>query len=127
MKGHSLMGALAIKRALRGSDRSIDFLDMAQQIAHYHHEKWDGNGYPEGLAGDAIPIPARLMALADVFDALISHRVYEPPMAIPLARDIIVEERGRHFDPDVVDAFVADFSQFVAVARKYQEDDLSNP
>ena len=71
------MARLAIERAVRDADRSVDFLDIARQIAHFHHEKWDGSGYPEGLKGDAIPIPARLMALADVFDALISRRVYK--------------------------------------------------
>ncbi len=123
MKTHSLVGALAIERAVRKADRSVDFLDMAQQIAHFHHEKWDGSGYPEGRKWDAIPIPARLMALADVFDALISRRAYKPPVPIEQVRDIIVGERGRHFDPDVVDAFLSEFEKFVAVAREYQEGD----
>ena len=123
MKTHSLLGTLAIEHAVRNADRSIDFLDIARQIAHFHHEKWDGSGYPDGRKQDAIPIPARLMALADVFDALISRRVYKAPMPIEQARDIIVSERERHFDPDVVDAFLAGFANFAAVAEKYRESD----
>lgn len=123
MKTHSLLGAMSIERAVRNAERRLDFLDMAKQIAHYHHEKWDGSGYPEGLKADAIPIPARLMALADVFDALVSQRVYKSPMAADRARDIIIGERGRHFDPDLVDAFLVDFDEFVLVSRRYQEDD----
>ncbi len=121
MKTHCLIGARAIERAVRDADRSVDFLNIARQIAHSHHEKWDGSGYPDGLTGDAIPIPARLMALADVFDALISRRVYKQPMPVEKARDIIVGERGSHFDPEVVDAFLAGFDEFVAVAQRYRE------
>lgn len=121
MKTHSTLGAMAIERALRNSDRRLDFLDMAMQIAHYHHEKWDGSGYPEGLEQEAIPISARLMALADVFDALISRRVYKPAMPFVQAKGIIVAGRGRHFDPDVVDAFLRSFDEFITVAEKYQE------
>ena len=123
MKTHSLLGATSIERALRNADRRLDFLDMAMQIAHYHHEKWDGSGYPDGLKEEAIPIPARLMALADVFDALISRRVYKPPISYEQAKNIIVAERGNHFDPDVVDAFLRSFDKFVTVAEKYRERD----
>lgn len=123
MKTHSLLGTLAIERAVRNADRSIDFLEIARQIAHFHHEKWDGSGYPDGKVRDAIPIPARLMALADVFDALISRRVYKSAMPAEQAREIINVERGRHFDPDVVDVFLANFAEFVAIAEKYREDD----
>ncbi len=121
MKTHSLLGAQAIQRAVRDAGHNVDFLDIAKQVANFHHEKWDGSGYPEGRKWDSIPIPARLMALADVFDALISRRVYKTPMPVEQARDIIVGERGRHFDPDVVDAFLVGFAEFAAVARKYQE------
>lgn len=120
MRSHSLLGTVAIEHAVQHADRNIDFLDIAQQIIHFHHEKWDGTGYPEGLKGDAIPIPARLMALADVFDALISRRVYKPAMTPLEARSLICEERGRHFDPDVVDAFLACYDHFVSVAQKYR-------
>jgi len=121
MKTHSLLGALAIERATRLADRNVDFLDVAKQIAHFHHERWDGSGYPEGRLGDAIPIPARLMAMADVFDALISRRVYKAPTTFERARDIIAANRGRHFDPDVTDAFVDGFAEFALVAEKYRE------
>ena len=123
MKTHSFVGARAIQRAVRDADRSVEFLDMAQQIALSHHERWDGSGYPEGMKWDAIPIPARLMALADVFDALISRRVYKAPIPVEQARDIIIGERGSHFDPDVVDAFLAGFDDFVAVAERNSDTD----
>jgi putative two-component system response regulator len=122
MRTHCEIGAQAIERAVRDADRSVDFLDIARQVARYHHEKWDGSGYPEGRKGDAIPIPARLMALADVFDALTMRRVYKPPMSVEQAQGIIASEHGRHFDPDVVDAFLTGFADFVAVAQRYQED-----
>lgn len=121
MKTHPRLGASAIKRALINAGHRVDFLDMAMDIAQFHHEKWDGSGYLEGLKGDAIPIPGRLMALADVFDALISRRVYKEPMPFDRAREIIAGERGRHFDPDLVDAFLEGFVDFVHVAKKYGE------
>jgi putative two-component system response regulator len=123
MRTHSLLGATSIERALRNADRRLDFLDMAMQIAHYHHERWDGKGYPEGLKAEAIPIPARLMALADVFDALISRRVYKAAIPFEQAKEMIVAERGSHFDPDVVDAFLDGFNEFITVAEKYRERD----
>lgn len=123
MKTHSQLGASAIERAVSRADRHIDFLVMAEQIIHFHHEKWNGDGYPEGRKSDAIPIPARLMALADVFDAMVSRRIYKDPMPAEQARDFIVGQRGQHFDPDIVDAFQERFDDFVTVARKYQETD----
>jgi putative two-component system response regulator len=94
---------------------------VAKQIARYHHERWDGLGYPEGLAGDAIPLPARLMALADVFDALISKRVYKEALPYSQARDMIVASRGKHLDPVVVDAFVSDFATFCDIAHRHAD------
>ena len=119
MKTHTLLGAQAIERAVRDAGRSFEFLEIAKQIAHFHHEKWDGTGYPNGLKGSQIPIPARLMAVADVFDALISPRVYKVAMPFEQAKNLIVEGRGRHFDPDITDAFEAVFDDFVSVAQKY--------
>ncbi|AHF04258.1 transcriptional regulator [Marichromatium purpuratum 984] len=121
MKTHAKLGSLAIEQAERDAERPVEFLALAKDIAHYHHEKWDGSGYPEGLAGDAIPIAARLMALADVFDALISRRVYKAPMGFAEARDIILAGRGAHFDPDVVDAFMARFEEFCEIATRFGE------
>ncbi len=116
IKTHSRIGgdaiALAIQR-VRDADRStypvdgypLAFLDVARQIAMWHHERWDGNGYPDQLQGDAIPIGARIMAVADVFDALTSKRIYKEPMPVNSATDIILSERGGHFDPALVDIF----------------------
>jgi putative two-component system response regulator len=121
MKTHAKLGSDAIERAERDVGGTADFLSFAKEIAHWHHEKWNGSGYPDGLAGDAIPVAARLMALADVFDALISKRVYKAAMSFDEARGIIVADRGRHFDPDVADAFAATFDAFVAVAQRCRE------
>jgi putative two-component system response regulator len=119
MKTHAALGAEAIEQAERDADRRVDFLALAKDIARHHHERWDGNGYPDRLAGDAIPLSARLMALADVFDALINRRVYKEPIPFAEARDIIVAERGRQFDADIVDAFIHHFEDFIAIANRY--------
>jgi putative two-component system response regulator len=119
MQRHARLGADAIERAERDVAQPIEFLAIAKEIALHHHEKWDGSGYPDGLAGDAIPFPARLMALADVFDAVISRRVYKEPLPFERARSIITAGRGCHFDPDVVSAFEADFDRFRAIAQRY--------
>lgn len=121
MRTHAQLGCEAIEHAESDIDRPLPFLATAKEIARSHHERWDGTGYPEGLAGEAIPIAARLMAVADVFDALISVRVYKPAMTYPQARAIIVDGRGQHFDPDVVDAFLEGFDEFVAIAERYHE------
>ena len=121
MKTHAKIGADAIEQAERDADKPVEFLTLAKEIAHWHHEKWDGSGYPDGLSDDAIPISARLMAIADVFDALISPRVYKPPMPYEQARDVIRAGRGSHFDPDLVDAFLADFEAFRAIAESHSD------
>ena len=121
MRTHSALGAEAIEHAERDSDRPVAFLKHAKEIARSHHEKWNGKGYPEGLAGDAIPLSARIMALADVFDALISRRVYKEPMSYAAARDIIINDRGSHFDPDIVDAFIDRFDAFTEIAEQYAD------
>ncbi len=121
MKTHSRLGRDAIELAEQDSEKPVEFLSMAKEIAHYHHEKWDGSGYPEGLAGEAIPVPALLMALADVFDALSSARIYKPPLSIPESVQIIRDGRGRHFDPAVVDAFVASLDEFTDIAIQYRD------
>lgn len=128
MKTHAKMGSDAIEQAEADIQTPLEFLSAAKEIAHWHHEKWDGSGYPDGLVGDAIPISARLMATADVFDALISPRVYKPAMPYTEAQDIIAAGRGQHFDPDVTDAFLANFEDFVLIAERYSdnEEPLSN-
>lgn len=122
MQSHTRLGAEAIEQAERDAERPVEFLALAKEIAHWHHEKWDGSGYPDGLAGDAIPISARLMALADVFDALISARVYKPPMSFQRARGIMAASRGRHFDPDIADVFLANYDVFTDIAQRHLDD-----
>jgi len=121
MQTHAKLGSDAIELAEQDIVTPLVFLSVAKEIAHWHHEKWDGSGYPDGLAGDHIPISARLMAVADVFDALISVRVYKPAMPYTQARDIIASGRGHHFDPDITDAFLANFDDFVSIAEHYRE------
>jgi len=121
MKSHTTLGRDAILQAECELGAEIGFLRYAKEIAYGHQEKWDGSGYPEGLSGDAIPISARLMALGDVYDALISKRVYKPPFPHEKAVEIIVEGRGKHFDPDVVDAFLELLEEFKEVAQRYAD------
>ena len=123
MKTHAQLGADAIWRAIRDEEdlESVKFLHIAMEIAGNHHEKWDGSGYPNGLSGEQIPLSARLMALADVFDALISKRVYKSAFPIETARAIIVENRGKHFDPQVVDAFEQCIDAFQAIAASHAD------
>lgn len=125
MKTHARIGSDAIEQAERDIETPLDFLVLAKEIAHWHHEKWDGSGYPDGLAGDAIPISARLMAVADVFDALITKRVYKQAMSYQEAHDIIAAGKGKHFDPDMVDVFLADFDAFVAIANSYHDGEIT--
>ena len=122
MKKHTTYGhdALRITEQKLGGDT---FLSHAREIAYSHQEKWDGSGYPRGLKGDEIPISGRLMALADVYDALISKRVYKPPFSHEDAVKIIQEGKSRHFDPDVVDAFVALENTFRNIALTYADFD----
>jgi putative two-component system response regulator len=101
----------------------VEFLSMAKEIALSHQEKWDGSGYPQGLAGEAIPLSARFMAVADVYDALISRRVYKEGMPHDKAVNIIQEGRGSHFDPDLVDAFVALQQEFRDIAARFADSD----
>lgn len=123
MKTHCKLGRDAIDCAERRLGTVVDFLQFAKEIAYGHQEKWDGSGYPEGLSGDAIPISARLMAVADVYDALISRRVYKEPMPHEQAVGIIVDGRGRHFDPDMVDAFVTIAERFRDIALEFSDSD----
>ena len=122
MKTHAKLGSAAIELAEADADQPLAFLTLAKEIAHWHHEKWDGSGYPDGLKGDAIPISARLMAIADVFDALISPRVYKPAFPLDEVRTIIAAGRAQHFDPDITDAFFAGLEELIAIAERYRED-----
>lgn len=123
MKSHTTLGRDAIARAEAAFGLNLPFLAMAKDISYSHQEKWDGSGYPQGLKGDAIPIPARLMALADVYDALISRRAYKESLSHVEAVEIIKTASGQHFDPDVVQAFVQIHQQFYAIALTYLDTD----
>ena len=119
MKTHTTLGRDAILAAEKLLDAPSSFLRYAREIAYAHQEKWDGSGYPEGLVGPLIPLSARLMAVADVYDALISKRVYKPAMPHEKAVAIIREGKGKHFDPDVVDAFDAVVDEFLTIAAAF--------
>lgn len=122
MQTHAALGADAIAQAERDAGaQSMTHLEFAKQIARSHHERWDGGGYPDGLRGKEIPLPARLMALADVFDALISPRVYKKPWSLEAARAHIISESGKHFDPAVTQAFEEAFEDFCRVARRFAD------
>ncbi len=122
MKTHASLGAEAISVAEQemGSGET-SFLRYAREISAYHHEKWNGKGYPHGLAGEDIPISGRLMAVADVYDALISARVYKPAFDHEKARSILLEGSGSHFDPSIIDAFLKVEQQFVEIAARYKD------
>lgn len=124
MQRHPALGHAALARAQSQADLGSEFLETAREIVYSHHEKWDGSGYPCGLASDEIPIAARLMAVADVYDALISNRVYKSALPHARAFQIIQEGRGLHFDPDVVDAAVSLAEEFQSIAQRFADSDL---
>jgi len=99
------------------------FLAIAREIAYSHHEKWDGSGYPLGIKGTDISIAGRIMAIADVYDALISKRCYKPPFPVEKAVGIIIEGKGQHFDPDMVDVFVEIQDEFRKIALEFADFD----
>ena len=106
MKKHSAEGAKIVRQILEGIEEP-EFVQIAENVAHYHHEKWNGAGYPNGIAGEEIPIEARIMALADVFDALVSKRCYKEPFSYDSAFTIIRESIGSHFDPELGEVFLS--------------------
>ncbi|NRR28957.1 HD domain-containing protein [Oxalobacteraceae bacterium] len=121
MKLHTVYGRDAIAGVEQVLGHSNTFLRYAREIAHSHQEKYDGSGYPQGLAGDAIPMAARLMTVADVYDALISRRVYKPAFTHETAMELIRQGSGEHFDPDVVDAMLMVEEQFMAIAERFAD------
>ncbi len=121
MKLHTVYGRDTIMIVEKFIGGSNDFLRFAREIAHSHQEKWDGSGYPENLSGEAIPVSARLMAVADVYDALISKRVYKPAFSHQEAMDIMKKGRGTHFDPDILDAFFAIEARFAQIATEFRD------
>jgi putative two-component system response regulator len=122
MKQHTVIGEQALRHAAQNSDFG-GFLAMATEIARHHHERFDGRGYPDGLAGDRIPLSARIVGLADVYDALTSARVYKPAYGPDKARRIIESEEGRHFDPAIVAAFRATHDRFLEFLHTTQPRD----
>lgn len=122
MKEHTTIGERTIELAQDRIEKN-EFLDIAKKMAASHHEKYDGSGYPKGLKGDEIPLCGRLMALADVYDALISRRPYKEPIEHLKVLEMIKNERGKHFDPDVVDAFLSSSEEFREIAKRFAQDD----
>mgnify|MGYP003334434508 CR=1 FL=1 len=121
MKTHTSLGKNAIEKAESTLSAEISFLKFAKEIAYCHQEKWDGSGYPQGLKGDEIPIAARLMAVADVYDALISDRVYKKRVPHEKAVAIIQQGSGIHFDPTVVEAFMVITDKFREISHRYSD------
>lgn len=117
VKLHTTTGRDIVDRARQLHDGHNEFLDYVWEIAYCHHEKWDGSGYPRGLSDDAIPVSARLMALADVYDALLSRRIYKDAYGHEEAVRLIAEGRAGHFDPDLTDIFLSVAEEFFAIAR----------
>ena len=105
IKTHTIEGVKIIEQTLRNIENN-DYIETAEQMALYHHEKWNGTGYPMGLAGEQIPLCARIMAVVDVFDALTSKRVYKDAFSVDKAIDILKESSGSHFEPELVDEFI---------------------
>ena len=122
MKRHAEFGAAAIAAA-QGEigDTNTSFLEYARVIALTHHERWDGSGYPRGLSGNDIPLAGRMMAVADVYDALISRRIYKPALNHDEAIAIMIRERGKHFDPEIIDRMLTISGRFADIARRFSD------
>jgi len=123
IRTHTLIGAHALTKAISGiaHPEGLDFLHYARQMIESHHERWGGNGYPHGLSGTDIPLAGRLMALADVYDALVSKRVYKGTLSHAEAQEIIQKESGYYFDPEVVAAFTAENEEFLRISRQFAD------
>lgn len=119
MKTHTTLGKEAIEHAEKELGYEVDFLKTAKEIAYSHQEKYDGSGYPLGLKGDEIPISARLMSIADVYDALRSKRIYKNSLNLEMTLKIMKEGRGSHFDPDMLDAFLEIYDEIEVVASNF--------
>ena len=120
MKTHSEIGYNTLNEALQKAPRA-NYMRIAAEIAHHHHEKYDGSGYPDGLKGDEIHLASRIFALVDVYDALISKRPYKEPFEHGRAKSIIIDGKGEHFDPRVVDAFLRCEQRFIEIREKYKD------
>lgn len=122
MKNHTVFGHDSLVRAEEMMNCRLPFFDVAKQIALCHHEKWDGSGYPRGLKGEEIPFSARLMAIADVYDALVSRRCYKEPVEHEKVIEIIAQLSGEHFDPEIVEVFIEHQVLFHRIALAYQDE-----
>jgi len=116
MKTHAVVGCELLKKSKANVSK------LGARLAHYHHENWDGTGYPDGLKGDKIPLEARIMAIADVFDALGSKRCYKSVWQDEEIKNYIIEQRGKKFEPALVDAFLRDFDDFIKIRKRYPDD-----
>ncbi len=123
MKTHTTLARDAIEGAEKTLGCTNPFLQTVKELAYSHQEKWDGSGYPQGLVEDRIPVSARLMAIADVYDALVSNKVYKDGVSHEHAVGIIFQGRATHFDPDMVDAFIEIQDEFAAIAQRYADTD----
>ncbi len=119
MRHHSQMGAHIL------ADSEAGVLRLGSVIARTHHERWDGSGYPSGLSGEKIPLVGRIVAIADVFDALLSKRPYKPPFSLDEACSLLREGRGRHFDPAVVDAFFEIEEEILEIRERFRDENVS--
>jgi response regulator RpfG family c-di-GMP phosphodiesterase len=125
IKRHTSLGGDAIK-AIESQIEGQSFLALGKEIAYNHHEKWDGSGYPEGLAGERIPLSARIIALADVYDALTTRRNYKEAYSHKRSRQIIIDLKETHFDPELVDVFITLEDEFNRIRRENQENETEN-
>ena len=123
MRTHTTIGFEAIVRAEKTLGRPSPLLAITKELVLSHQEKWDGSGYPQRLSGTRIPVSARIIAIADVYDALISNKVYKAGVPHDKAVQVIFGERGAHFDPDMVDAFIEIQDEFESIARRHADTD----
>jgi putative two-component system response regulator len=126
MRKHTIIGANTL-RAVVEKHPGNAFIRMGIEIAESHHEKWDGSGYPYGLKGEEIPLSARILAMADVYDALTSVRCYKEAFSHERSRQIIVDGAGKHFDPQIVDAFLNCEDQFIRIKKEFKDEESENP
>ncbi|MBT8349734.1 MAG: HD domain-containing protein, partial [Deltaproteobacteria bacterium] len=124
IKRHTILGGDAIAE-IESQIEGRSFLVLGKEIAYHHHEKWDGTGYPDGLKGDEIPLSARMVAIADVYDALTTKRFYKDAFTHEKSRDIIIDLKGSHFDPDVVDAFLANEKIFNKICAEKRAEEMT--
>lgn len=120
MQEHPRIGKEILENAMK-KNNNTKFFQFALNVVYNHHEKWDGSGYPRGLKGEQIPLEGRLMALADVYDALISKRRYKKAFSFEKAKEIILNSSGTHFDPQLVELFIENEDEFIKIANKYKE------